>query len=56
MNTEEIKKLGLEMAAKCHWKKEEILQVAAAALDDANFHYEALDVLELVDADYEPKV
>lgn len=55
MNSAEIKTLGLELAAKCQWKKEDILRVVSEALDDANFHYEALDVLELIEADYEPK-
>ncbi len=53
MTTEEMTKLGLEMAAKCHWSKEAILRVAADALEDANFHPEALDVLAI--GNYEPE-
>jgi hypothetical protein len=45
---EMMKQLGAEFAAKCEWKKENILRAVSEALEDANYTYEALDVLQLI--------
>jgi len=47
MNTET---LGVDLAHLLKWDGVAILKVARAALEDANFHTEALAVEELINA------
>jgi hypothetical protein len=40
---------GQELAAKCNFNKDQILAVAFQALEDANYHVEAAQVLDMID-------
>ena len=46
---ETMVQFGQELAAKCNFNKDQILSVAFQALEDANYHAEAAQVLDMID-------
>jgi len=50
MITEEtMVQFGQELAAKCNFNKDQILAITFQALEDANYHVEAAQVLDMID-------
>ena len=48
-----LESLGKDVARKCHWDKDDILTVCLQALSDANYHTEAMQIVELMDKPFE---
>lgn len=49
---QQMEQLGQELAARCNFNKDEILEAAMNALTDANFHDEAIMLSDLITYGY----